>query len=136
MDVSADGGNDFGGQDVVLALVLKKVAYLSFANSYILVSSRVVASARDPAEGVIFTSDNGNILGKQPPGVGVEHNIVVATHHLVEVLESPVHHRIERIPEVRSLVGHIYRLVPGELHVRAGEVNHNIRGNVKGNRSC
>jgi len=104
VDIGADRSYDFRSQDMVLALVLEKVAYVSLANSDILVSSRVVASARDPAEGVIFSSDNGNILGKQFPGIGVEHNIVVATHHLVKVLKSPTHHRIKGVTKITRFV--------------------------------
>jgi hypothetical protein len=104
VDIGADRSNYFRSQDVVLALVLEKVAYASLSNSDILVSSRVVASARDPAEGVIFSSDNGNILGKQLPGVWVEHNIVVATHHLIEVLKGPTHHRIKGVTKITRFV--------------------------------
>ena len=104
VDIGADRSNYFGGQDMVLALVLEKVAYASLADSDILVSSCVVASACDPAEGVIFSSDNGNILGKQLPGVGVEHNIVVATHHLIYILKGPTHHRIKGVTKITRFV--------------------------------
>jgi hypothetical protein len=104
VDIGANRSYDLSSQDMVLALVLEKVAYVSFADSDILVSSRVVASARDPAEGVIFSSDNGNILGKQLPGVGVEHNIVVATHHLVEVLKGSVHNRIKGVTKITRFI--------------------------------
>jgi len=104
VDIGADRSYDFSSQDMVLALVLEKVAYVSLADSDILVSSRVVASACDPAEGVIFSSDNRNILGKKLPGVGVEHNIVVATHHLVEVLKGSTHHRIKSVTKITRFV--------------------------------
>lgn len=131
MDVGADRGDDFGHDDLMLALVPEEV-HSAFSHPHVLVSSRIVASARDPAEGDIFTSESGNVLGKRLPGVGVKHNIVVAADHLVVLLKRFPHDRIKGVPKVLGGIGHIHGLVPWELDVRPGDVNDNILRDIKG----
>ena len=57
----ADWG-DYIGLDNGLFGLKPEPLHLAFANSDILVSSRIIATARDPAEGDIFTFEFGNVL--------------------------------------------------------------------------
>ncbi len=132
MDVGADRGDDFGHDDLMLTFVPEEV-HPAFPHPHVLVSSRIVASARDPAEGDIFTSESGNVLGKRLPGVGVEHNIVVTADHLIVLLKRLSHDRIKGVPKVLGGVGHIHGLMPGEFDVRPGDVDHHILRDIKRN---
>ena len=91
-----------------------RVLYLALPQADILVSSGVVASARDPAEGDIFTFEQRNVLAQGLPGVGVEHNIVVADHHLVHLLERLLDHRVVGIPEICGYIVATHRPVAGK----------------------
>ena len=58
----ADGGDDFGPQNLVLCLESEPF-HLALPKPDILVSSSVIATARDPAEGDIFAFEQRNVFG-------------------------------------------------------------------------